>query len=113
MPGTKGFENVPITVMQGHLDMVCEANAGTKHDFDRDPIRLIIDEDPHDGEATIETYVLRYRDGEASLASFACLLDDGRRTWARSEDPALLAEMVARETCGRRAQLKERKLVSL
>ena len=53
VPGTKGFENVPITVLQGHLDMVCEANAGTEHDFDRDPIRLIIDKDPIDGEQIV------------------------------------------------------------
>lgn len=42
-PGTAGFENAPPVCLQGHIDMVCEANSGTKHDFDRDPIRLILD----------------------------------------------------------------------
>lgn len=44
-----GFEHVPATVIQGHLDMVCEKNSGTDHDFDRDPIHLVVDEDAKDG----------------------------------------------------------------
>ncbi len=43
VPATKGCENAPITVLQGHLDMVCEKNSGTEHDFDNDPIRLVLD----------------------------------------------------------------------
>ncbi|MDG2308575.1 MAG: hypothetical protein P8R42_28680 [Candidatus Binatia bacterium] len=61
----------------------------------------------HEGEATVETYVLRYDDAAPSKAGFACLLDDGRRTWAKSEDPALLGEVLERESCGRRARLKD------
>lgn len=45
VPATKGHENAPITVLQGHVDMVCEKNADTAHDFDNDPIRLVIDKD--------------------------------------------------------------------
>lgn len=45
VPAKPGCEKAPITVLQGHLDMVCEKNSGTPHDFDRDPIRLIIDRD--------------------------------------------------------------------
>jgi dipeptidase D len=40
VPGAHGGENAPLTVLQGHLDMVCEKNAGTQHDFDNDPIQL-------------------------------------------------------------------------
>jgi acetyl-CoA C-acetyltransferase len=65
----------------------------------------------HDGRATVETYSLRYEDGAPSVASLSCLLDDGRRIWARSEDPDLLAEMLTSETCGREARLKGRALV--
>jgi dipeptidase D len=32
---------VPSVCLQGHLDMVCEKNAGTKHDFAKDPIELV------------------------------------------------------------------------
>ena len=41
-PGTKGLENRPAVVLQGHLDMVCEKNSGTAHDFTKDPIRLVM-----------------------------------------------------------------------
>lgn len=37
---TAGREGVAPTVLQGHMDMVCEKNADTEHDFSRDPIRL-------------------------------------------------------------------------
>ena len=38
-PACPGHEHVPGVVLQGHLDMVCQANSGTAHDFTRDPIR--------------------------------------------------------------------------
>jgi dipeptidase D len=31
-------------VLQGHIDMVCQQNAGTGHDFERDPIRPLLDD---------------------------------------------------------------------
>jgi hypothetical protein len=37
-PGTAGHENVPVTILQGHLDMVTEKNADVEHDFTTDPI---------------------------------------------------------------------------
>ncbi|MDP4088763.1 MAG: aminoacyl-histidine dipeptidase [Bacillota bacterium] len=42
---TEGYENSPRVVIQGHLDMVCEKNASKVHDFEADPIELIIDGD--------------------------------------------------------------------
>lgn len=53
VPATTGHENAPITVLQGHLDMVGEKNSGTEHDFDRDPIRLLVDVDPVRGEQIV------------------------------------------------------------
>ncbi len=44
VPGTSGFENAPTIVIQGHIDMVCEKNNDTVHDFDNDPIKLRIGE---------------------------------------------------------------------
>ncbi len=41
VPATKGKEKSPTIVLQGHVDMVCEMNKGTKHDFDKDPIKLL------------------------------------------------------------------------
>jgi dipeptidase D len=40
---TKGCENNRTLVLQSHLDMVCEKNAGTIHNFDTDPIKPYID----------------------------------------------------------------------
>ncbi|WP_079436303.1 aminoacyl-histidine dipeptidase [Zoogloea sp. LCSB751] len=38
-PASPGHESAPGVVLQGHLDMVCQANADTPHDFSRDAIR--------------------------------------------------------------------------
>lgn len=39
-PGTKGYENSKTVIIQGHMDMVCEKNKGTEHDFEKDPLKL-------------------------------------------------------------------------
>ena len=41
-PATKGYENAPTVIIQGHMDMVCEKNADTVHDFHKDPLKLAI-----------------------------------------------------------------------
>jgi len=45
VPATPGYENAPTIVLQGHLDMVCEKNKGTDHDFENDPIEIMRDGD--------------------------------------------------------------------
>lgn len=42
-PATQGLENKPVVVLQSHLDMVCEKNKETEHDFSKDPIKLMRD----------------------------------------------------------------------
>jgi len=44
-PATPGYEHAPVTLIQGHVDMVCEKNKGTDHDFDNDPIAAYVDGD--------------------------------------------------------------------
>lgn len=44
-PATAGYESAPRVIIQGHSDMVCEKNASTVHDFDNDPLELVIDGD--------------------------------------------------------------------
>ncbi|RSN77348.1 aminoacyl-histidine dipeptidase [Acinetobacter haemolyticus] len=39
---TAGKEQVAGVILQGHLDMVTQANRGTQHDFFKDPIRPIL-----------------------------------------------------------------------
>lgn len=43
IPATPGRESAAPILVQGHVDMVCEKNAATPHDFTKDPIRLHID----------------------------------------------------------------------
>ena len=42
-PASKGFENLETTVLQSHLDMVCEKNSDKIHDFNNDPIEAHIE----------------------------------------------------------------------
>lgn len=46
VPASPGRENAPTIVLQGHFDMVPEKNANSAHDFNKDPIRLMIGIDP-------------------------------------------------------------------
>ncbi len=43
VPATKGYENSPTIVIQGHQDMVCEKKSDSTHDFSKDPIELVFD----------------------------------------------------------------------
>lgn len=42
---TKGYENSPTVILQGHLDMVCEKNAESDIDFLKDGLSLRLDGD--------------------------------------------------------------------
>src|SRR6201996_2430419 len=44
-PAKPGREKAPMAALQGHLDMVCEQNEGTHHNFDTDPIKVVRRED--------------------------------------------------------------------
>ncbi len=44
-PAHAGRESAPMALLQGHLDMVCEKNEGTPHNFDTDPIKIKRDGD--------------------------------------------------------------------
>ena len=42
---SKGLEDVPAIIIQGHMDMVCEKDSDTEHDFFNDGLDLAIDGD--------------------------------------------------------------------
>lgn len=44
-PATPGYEKLLTVVLQAHLDMVCEKNSSSTHDFSRDPIHILRDGD--------------------------------------------------------------------
>jgi dipeptidase D len=37
-PASPGCERAPVVALQSHIDMVCQKNSGSAHDFTRDPI---------------------------------------------------------------------------
>ncbi|MFT4451292.1 beta-Ala-His dipeptidase [Parvimonas sp. G1425] len=44
-PATKGYENKPGIILQGHMDMVCEKATSSKHNFATDKIEWVIKDD--------------------------------------------------------------------
>lgn len=44
-PAYKGYENSPIVILQGHMDMVGEKTNDSNHNFSKDPIKMEIDGD--------------------------------------------------------------------
>jgi dipeptidase D len=69
--GSPGRENDRITVLQSHMDMVCEKNQETVHDFDNDPIRPRID-----GEWVKATNTTLGADNGIGVAASLALLAD-------------------------------------
>jgi len=42
---SEGYENSKPVIIQGHMDMVCVKEDNSKHDFRKDPIKMIVDGD--------------------------------------------------------------------
>ncbi len=42
-PATKGMENRKCVILQAHLDMVPQKNSDKKHDFEKDPVKTVVD----------------------------------------------------------------------
>ncbi|UTC67519.1 MULTISPECIES: aminoacyl-histidine dipeptidase [unclassified Treponema] len=40
--GTAGYEKSPTVIIQGHMDMVCEKDTSSNHDFLKDPIKFVV-----------------------------------------------------------------------
>lgn len=70
-PSSKGYEERPAILLQGHLDMVCVKNKETVHDFEKDPIELKIT----DGWLGANGTTLGADDG-AAVAVMLAVLDD-------------------------------------
>lgn len=66
-----GKEGIPTIVLQAHQDMVCEKNAGVKHDFRKDPIPYVIE----DGWMIAKETTLGADDG-IGIAACLALLED-------------------------------------
>ena len=82
-PAAPGYENAPGVVLQSHLDMVCQCNAGTAHDFYRDPITPVL----RDGWLLAEQTTLGADNG-IGVAMMLAVLED--RSLAHGPLEALL-----------------------
>lgn len=71
-PATKGCENAPMVVLQGHMDMVCEKAGHVQHDFEKDPIKTIIDGECVHADGT----TLGADNGIGVAASLAVMVDN-------------------------------------
>ena len=69
---TKGYEDAPAILLQGHPDMVCEKNSDSNHDFKKDPLDLYIE----NGMLRARGTTLGGDDGAAVAAMLAILDSD-------------------------------------
>ena len=72
-PATPGHEQAPGVILQGHLDMVAQANADHPHDFTRDPIDTRVGDD---GWLHARHTTLGADNGLGVAAALAILEDD-------------------------------------
>jgi acetyl-CoA C-acetyltransferase len=59
----------------------------------------------HRGPAAIESYTVMHGVEGPEIGHAACLLADGRRTWANTRDANALQEMISEECCGRPVEI--------
>ncbi len=71
-PATAGYETHPAIVLQAHMDMVCEKNNDTFHDFDNDAIKPYID----NGWVRAQGTTLGADNGIGMAAALAILISD-------------------------------------
>jgi dipeptidase D len=72
-PATPGCKAAPGVILQAHLDMVPQANAGSSHDFTRDPIQTRVGDD---GWLRATDTTLGADNGLGVAAALAILEDD-------------------------------------
>lgn len=70
--GSKGYENHEPVILQAHMDMVCEKESWSDHDFSKDPLELYIE----DGWLKAKGTTLGADDGAGVAYILAVLEDD-------------------------------------
>lgn len=70
-PASPGKESAVPVILQSHMDMVCEKNADTQHDFHKDPIRPVIE-----GEWVKASGTTLGADNGIGMAAQLAILDD-------------------------------------
>ncbi len=73
VPATAGYEDRKMTILQAHVDMVTQANSGSTHNFDTDPIRMLVE-----GEwITADNTTLGADNGIGAAAMMGFMTEDG------------------------------------
>tara|TARA_R110000868_G_scaffold92100_4_gene255467 strand:- start:224773 stop:226233 length:1461 start_codon:yes stop_codon:yes gene_type:complete len=72
VPAKPGFENRKMVILQSHVDMVTQANSGSSHNFDTDPIRMVMDGD----WITADNTTLGADNGIGAAAMMGFMTDD-------------------------------------
>ncbi len=68
---SKGMEDKPTVVLQGHMDMVCEKNSDVDFDFSKDPIQL-----KKDGDKILAKGTTLGADNGIGLATSLAIMED-------------------------------------
>ncbi|CAK7009999.1 MAG: Cytosol non-specific dipeptidase [Desulfovibrio sp.] len=89
-PATKGMENAPAVILQGHMDMVCVSEQGKPVDFEKDGIEIVVN-----GDAVTANGTTLGADNGIALAYILALLDA-----SDIPHPALEAVITAQEEVG-------------
>ena len=71
VPASPGREGAPTVILQGHVDMVGEKDAGVEHDFEKDPIRVVVEGD----KVTAQGTTLGADNGIGVAAALAAAVD--------------------------------------
>ena len=87
---SEGHEGSAPVAIQGHLDMVCQANSGCQHDFLRDPINAIV----RDGWVVAENTTLGADNGIGVALALAALEE------TNLIHPAIEVLLTVNEECG-------------
>ncbi len=97
-----GFEDKPVVVLQSHVDMVCEKNENSSHDFEADPISLVSDNGWVKADGTslgadngigVAAMLALLEDRDSEFGSVECLFtvdEETGLTGAFNLDPSLI-----------------------
>lgn len=107
---SKGYENAKPLLLQAHMDMVCEKNKSSNHDFKNDPLELYVDGDWLKAKGT----TLGADDGMGVAYMLAILDDDNLKhpdlecCFTTKEEVGLLGSLKLKSS-----YFKARRMVSL
>lgn len=73
VPATAGFENKPVVIIQNHIDMVTVKTEDKLHDFDKDPLQLVVE----GGWLSADRTTLGADNGIGCAAALALMSDTG------------------------------------